>query len=183
MKTGETLLVRGGTISVGMAAAAIARNIGVRVLSTTRNPAREDLLRRAGAAEVIIDDGAIAPKLRQAHGDGVDKVLELIGTSTLADSLRCARRGGLVCMTEMVGNAWSIADFSPMDTIPTAVGLTTYDGGIDDFMAMSFADLAAQVAAGTLPVTVGRVFRLDDIVEAHRTMEENRAGGKIIVLP
>ena len=183
LKAGETLLVRGGTTSVGLAAAAIARNRGVRVVSTTRNPARADLLRRAGAAEVVIDGGTIAGPVRELHADGVDKVLELIGTTTLADSLHCVRRGGLVCMTGMVGNAWSIPDFSPMDTIPTAVGLTTYDGGVADFLAMPFTDLAAQVAAGTLPVTIGRVFRLDDIVEAHRMAEENRAGGKIVVLP
>jgi hypothetical protein len=33
-----------------------------------------------------------------------------------------------------------------------------------------------------LGVQVGRVFKLDEIVEAHRCMEENRAGGKIVVL-
>jgi len=42
--------------------------------------------------------------------------------------------------------------------------------------------LVEQVAAGTLRVQVGRVFKLDDIVEAHRCMEENKAGGKIVVL-
>jgi NADPH:quinone reductase-like Zn-dependent oxidoreductase len=39
-----------------------------------------------------------------------------------------------------------------------------------------------QVAAGTLPVQIGRRFRLDQIVEAHRCMEENKAGGKIVVM-
>jgi hypothetical protein len=33
-----------------------------------------------------------------------------------------------------------------------------------------------------LLVQIGRVFKLDDIVEAHRCMEENKAGGKIVVL-
>ncbi len=41
----------------------------------------------------------------------------------------------------------------------------------------------AQVAAGTLKVPIGKTFRLDDIVEAHRCMDENRAGGKIVILP
>jgi len=43
-------------------------------------------------------------------------------------------------------------------------------------------ELVEQVAAGTLRVQVGSVFKLDDIVEAHRCMEENKAGGKIVVL-
>jgi NADPH:quinone reductase-like Zn-dependent oxidoreductase len=88
-----------------------------------------------------------------------------------------------VCMTGMVGNKWSFDDFSPMEIIPTAVCLTTYDGGPEDFMRTPLEELAEQVAAGTLRVQVGRTFRLDDIVEAHRCMEENRAGGKIVVLP
>ena len=85
-------------------------------------------------------------------------------------------------MTGMVGNQWSFDEFSPMDVIPTSVCLTTYDGGPRDFMLTPLDELAEQVAAGTLRVQVGRVFNLSDIVEAHRSMEENSAGGKIVVL-
>ena len=42
-------------------------------------------------------------------------------------------------------------------------------------------ELVEHVAAGTLQVQVGRIFKLDDIVEAHRSMEENKAGGKIVL--
>ena len=180
---GESLLVRGGTTSVGLAAAAIARAHGVTVAATTRNPASADLLRANGAETVFIDDGAIADTVRRERPDGFDKVLELVGATTLKDSLRCARSPGLVCMTGMVGNAWSLPDFSPMDSIPTAVGLTTYDGGPKDFMRTPLQALVGQIAAGTLKVQVGRTFPLNAIVEAHRLMESNTAGGKIVVLP
>jgi NADPH:quinone reductase-like Zn-dependent oxidoreductase len=69
-----------------------------------------------------------------------------------------------------------------MEAIPTAVCLTSYAGEAEDFMNMPLEDLVEQVAAGSLQVQVGRVFRLDEIVEAHRCMEENKAGGKIVVL-
>jgi NADPH:quinone reductase-like Zn-dependent oxidoreductase len=69
-----------------------------------------------------------------------------------------------------------------MDVIPTAVNLTTYSGGPDDFIRTLLEELAGRVVAGTLRIQVGRVFRLDEIVEAHRCMEENRAGGKLVVL-
>jgi NADPH:quinone reductase-like Zn-dependent oxidoreductase len=110
-------------------------------------------------------------------------VLELIGVTTLKDSLRCAKEGGIVCMTGIVGNKWSFDNFSPMEAIPTAVCLTSYDGEVEDFMRMPFQELADKVADGSLHVQVAKVFRLDDIVEAHRLMEENKAGGKIVVLP
>jgi NADPH:quinone reductase-like Zn-dependent oxidoreductase len=69
-----------------------------------------------------------------------------------------------------------------MDVIPTAVSLTTYDGGPEDFMRTPLEELIEQIAAGTLRVNVGKVFHLDEIAEAHRCMEENKAGGKIVVL-
>jgi NADPH:quinone reductase-like Zn-dependent oxidoreductase len=178
----ERLLIRGGTTSIGLAAAAIAKNHGAIVASTTRRPDREQLLRSSGADQVFIDAGAIAEQVKEVFPSGVDKVLELIGTTTLGDSLRCAKQRGIVCMTGMVGNKWSFDDFSPMDVIPTSVCLTTYDGGPEDFMLTPLEELVEQVAAGTLQVQVGRVFKLDDIVEAHRYMEENKAGGKIVVL-
>jgi NADPH:quinone reductase-like Zn-dependent oxidoreductase len=182
LANGERVLIRGGTTSVGLAAAAIAKKHGAIVGSTTRRPDREHLLRSSGADQVFIDAGAIAQQVKEVFPSGVDKVLELVGTTTLGDSLRCAKQRGIVCMTGMVGNKWSFDEFSPMDVIPTAVCLTTYDGGPEDFMLTPLDELVEQVAAGTLHVQVGRVFKLDDIVEAHRCMEENRAGGKIVVL-
>jgi NADPH:quinone reductase-like Zn-dependent oxidoreductase len=181
LKPGETLLVRGGTTSIGLAAAAIASKRGITVYATTRSADRRDLLIANGATDVFIDDGAIAGDVQSRIG-GAHKVLELIGTTTLVDSLHCAREGGVVCMTGMVGNKWLLDTFDPMDAISTAVYLTTYAGDVEDFISMPFEELVAQIADGSLQVHVGKVFALDDIVEAHRLMESNAAGGKIVVL-
>jgi NADPH:quinone reductase-like Zn-dependent oxidoreductase len=182
LRDGDTLLIRGGTTSVGLAAAAIAKKHGARVTSTTRRAERADLLRQNGADEVIVDDGSIAARVRDKRSAGFDKVLELIGTITLNDSLRCAKQGGIVCMTGIVGNQWSMREFAPMAAIPTAVYLTTYAGDTEDFVRTPLSQLAQQVADGTLKIQIGRTFHLDQIVEAHQVMEENTAGGKIVVL-
>lgn len=97
MKKGETLLVRGGTTSVGLAAAAIAKNHGITVVSTSRNSKREDLMKRSGASIVVVDDGAIAEEVKKQTNGGVNKVLELIGTTSLLDSLQCLKPHGIVC--------------------------------------------------------------------------------------
>lgn len=182
VQEGEALLVRGGTTSIGLAATAIAKNHGVRVISTTRQLDRVPVLRENGADEVIIDSGIIAPVVREKHPTGFNKVLELIGTTTLKDSLLCATKGGIVCMTGIVGNQWSIRDFAPMETIPTGTYLTSYTGDTEDFMRTPLDDLAQQVATGKLKIKIGKVFPVDQIVEAHSVMEENSAGGKIVVL-
>jgi NADPH:quinone reductase-like Zn-dependent oxidoreductase len=182
LEKGERILIRGGTTSVGLAAAAIAKSRGATVAATTRRVDREALLRSSGVDQVSIDNGVIAEQVRQVYPRGVDKVLELVGTATLRDSLRCAKQRGIVCMTGMVGNQWSFDEFSPMEVIPTAVSLTTYDGGSEDFMLTPLEELVEQIAAGKLPVQVARTFKLDEIATAHRCMEENKAGGKIVVL-
>lgn len=179
---GERLLIRGGTTSVGLAASAIAKNYGASVASTTRNPDRAELLRSSGADEVIVDTGTIASEVQRQFSGGFDKVLEMIGITTLEDSLHCAKEGGIVCMTGIVGNKWSFDQFAPMEIIPTAVCFTVYAGESDDFMKTPLNDLAKQIEAGTLHLQVGKIFHLDEIVEAHRVMEENKAGGKMVVL-
>ncbi|PVH89118.1 Zn-dependent oxidoreductase [Cadophora sp. DSE1049] len=180
LEVGERLLVRGGTSSVGLAAAAIANEHGAYVTSTSRRADREAFLKASGADEVIVDDGNIANKIKPGHK--FDKVLELIGTTTLKDSLQCVKEGGSVCMAGIVGNQWTFESFSPMEAIPMAVNLTTYSGGPEEFMATPLEEMAGKVKEGKLKVQVGRVFELDEIVEAHRVMEENSAGGKIVVL-
>jgi NADPH:quinone reductase-like Zn-dependent oxidoreductase len=182
LEKGEWLLIRGGTTSVGMAAAAIAKRQGASVAATTRQVGRESLLRENGVDQIFIDTGSIAAQVKEVCPRGVDKVLELVGTTTLQDSLHCAKPHGIVCMTGIVGNQWSFQQFSPMEAIPTAVSLTTYAGEAEDFMLTPLDDLVQQIEAGLLPIRIGKTFHLDEILEAHRCMEENIAGGKIVVL-
>ena len=182
LQAGQTLLIRGGTTSVGLAAAGLARKEGATVVATTRNRDRESMLLENGADHVVIDDGVIAGEIRQRFPGGVDKVLELVGTTTLMDSLRCAARFGTICMIGMVGNAWEFERFSPMGAIPSTVNLTTYSGGSQDFIDTPLQDIVREVEAGRLSARVGRVFHIDDIVKAHRCMEDNAAGGKIVIV-
>ncbi len=182
LEKGERLLIRGGTTSVGLAAATIAKGHGAFVAATTRRADREALLRSCGADQVFIDNGEVAANVADAASQGFHKVLELVGTTTLRDSLKCARRNGIVCMIGMVGSAWAFKDFAPMEAIPNTVCLTSYRTDADSFGMTPIDELAAQIARGALRVQVGQTFRLDEIVEAHRRMEENSAGGKIVVL-
>lgn len=183
LKKGDKLLIRGGTTSVGLAAAAIARNYGAKVAGTTRKTDSEtaETMRKSGMTEIVIDTGDIAQAVRKIWPDGADKTLELVGTTTIKDSIQCAKAGGIVCMTGIVGNKWTLDNWNPME-IPSGTYLTAYSGGRDEFIATPLTELAKQVVNGTLPLQIGRVFKLDEIVEAHELMEANGAKGKIVVL-
>ncbi|OJJ49007.1 hypothetical protein ASPZODRAFT_129378 [Penicilliopsis zonata CBS 506.65] len=182
LEEGDRLLIRGGTTSVGLTAAAIAKNKGAFVASTTRKVEREALLKENGADEVWIEDGDIAGQLEKSAHEKFDKVLELVGTITLKDSLRCVKKGGIVCLTGVVGNEWTMERINPMQLIPSQTKLTIYGGSDANFMTTPLPDLIKQVEENRLKIKVGRVFHMEQIVEAHQCMEDNAAGGKVVVL-
>ncbi len=175
-----SLLVRGGTSSIGLAALALGKAAGLRVGVTTRSMSKESMLREAGADEVWADDGNLAERV-QASGAPYERVLELVGATTLLDSLRCVGRGGVVCMTGMLGGKWVLDDFHPMGDIPTGVKLTSYSGEAADLKQAELDDYLALVESERLRVSTGPVFDFDQLVEAHRLMDANQAAGKIVV--
>ncbi len=183
VEKGESILIRGGTSSIGLAVATLAKRDGVTVAATTRDPRKTDVLERAGVDHVILDDGrSLVDQIFSALGSGADGVLDLIGTTTLADSLRCAAPGGRVCMTGILGGEWVWNAFEPLVDIPNGVFLTSYSGGAEDVTAAELQRYVDDVATGKVPLGLDRTFELDEIVEAHRYMEANRAKGKLVVL-
>jgi NADPH:quinone reductase-like Zn-dependent oxidoreductase len=182
IQAGEVLLVRGGTSSIGMLATQLAKEAGVIVFATTRNESKKELLLSQGADEVLIDDGKLHSQIQKRLDLGIDKVLELVGTSSLKDSLQCVRRGGTVCMTGMLSEEWSIADFAPMEFIPAIVNLTIFDSGQVRVEGHHFQEYVKNIENGSYTPVIKRTFHLDEMVAAHRFMEANSGGGKIVVL-
>lgn len=178
----EILLIRGGTSSIGMLACQLAKSMGLTVVSTTRNKAKVAALTENGADHVLIDNGTVAEQLRVIYPKGVHKVLELIGTRTLKDSLKCIAPRGMVCMTGILGNEWTMPDFTPMGDISSMGRLTVYMGEADNLTKEMLQDFIDRVASGSIHLNVDRVFELDQVAEAHAYMEDNKAKGKLVVV-
>ena len=122
LQSGQSLLIRGGTSSVGLAAAALAKQLGATVLATTRRPDRIEWLHGRGIDHPLVDTGTIADSVRQLYPDGVDAALELVGTPTLPDTLRSVRVHGTVCFTGLLSNQWTVRGFYPIGYIPPGSG-------------------------------------------------------------
>ena len=178
----EALLIRGGTSSIGMLAIHIAKTFGLNVVATTRKKEKAEILLSNGANHVLIDDGNLSRQIRKIFPAGVNKVLELVGASTLKDSLLCAAQGGSVCFTGMLSEQWSIKDFAPMDYIPATVNLTVYDSGQVKMDAEHFQTFINDMEAGKIKINISKVFTLDEIIQAHQYMESNAGAGKIVVV-
>ena len=151
---GQTLLIHGGTSSVGMATAILAKDRGLTVVSTTRQPDRVAALQAIGVDHVLLDDGDVAAQARAILPDGVQAAIELVGTNTLPDTLRATAVHGVVCFTGMLSNQWTVADFYPIDYIPTGVRLTAYGGDAADLSTDVLQAYLDAVAAGRLAVPI-----------------------------
>ncbi len=182
IQSGETLLIRGGTSSIGMLACQFAKSKGLTVISTSRNPEKKEALTSNGADYVVIDDGSIAKQVREIFPEGVSKVLELIGTRTLKDSLKCIDAKGTVCMTGILGNEWTMDSFAPMGDIPSLGRLTVYMGESNNLSKELLQDFINEVEKGVIKLNIDKVFKLDHVSKAHQFMEDNKAKGKIVVV-
>lgn len=177
----ETLLIRGGSSAVGLVAADYARAIGLTVLSTTRDAAKDDRLKQFGVDYVVRETGGIAPAVKEIVPDGVDKMFDLVGTKVLADSFACVRTGGTLCMAGLLGGEWEIDRFAPGATIPSTTKFTYFSSSATPMRTGALQSYLDGLVSGRFRMPLERVFRFEDIREAHALMESNRAAGKIVV--
>jgi NADPH:quinone reductase-like Zn-dependent oxidoreductase len=182
LQAGQTLLIRGGTSTVGLSAATMAKDLGATVISTTRHPERADELRAIGVDHPIVDDGTIAEKIRDLAPGGVDAALELVGCTVLPDTLACVRAHGTLCFTGALAGGWTIRDFTPF-MIPNGVRLTSYAGEATDLPAHVFQQQLHAIANGRLRVPVAKVHRgLQQVRDAQAGVESRATPGKHVVL-
>jgi NADPH:quinone reductase len=181
---GQTLVIRGATSSFGQAAVNMAVNAGAWVIATTRNRERFGLLEGLGVERVEVEGPELSKRI--AETKRLDAVLDLVGNSTILDSLAMLRRGGRACLAGWLGGLAPIADFNPLLQMASGVYLTFFGSFVFGTPGFPLSDvplqaIAGDVAAGRYKAKPSRVFRFEDIREAHRVMDANQANGKIVV--
>jgi NADPH:quinone reductase-like Zn-dependent oxidoreductase len=185
LKAGQTLVLRGATSSLGQAAQKMAVITGVNVIATARSRERFSLLEQLGAARVELERPDLAAHL--AEGKQIDAVLDLVGNSTILDSLDMLRRGGTACLAGWLGGLAPIGDFNPLARMASGVNFSFFASPVFgnpgfEVSDIPLADIAQQIADGKLEAKPARVFSFDEIREAHRVSESGEAGGKLVVV-
>ncbi|WP_033825848.1 zinc-binding dehydrogenase [Kitasatospora sp. MBT63] len=182
LKAGQTLLIRGGTSTVGLSAATMAKDLGATVISTTRHAERAGELRAMGVDHPVVDDGKIAEKVGDLAPQGVDAALELVGCTALPDTLGCVRVHGTVCFTGALAGGWTVPDFTPF-MIPSGVRLTSYAGEAADLPARVFQQQLQAIGKGRLKVPAAKTYRgLEQVRDAQADVESGTVPGKHVVL-
>ncbi|TFD52192.1 NADPH:quinone reductase [Cryobacterium frigoriphilum] len=181
LQAGQNILIHGGTSAVGLSAIAVAHHLGATVISTTRNPARFDLLKQVGADYAVLDDDSFTDNINEVAPEGLDAVLELINAPALPKMLSLVRVGGTVCFTGALAGEWTIPN-SPFN-IPNGTRLTSYGGNATNLPAASLQHYLGAIAAGTFKTVISKVHSgLDEVRTAHRALERNDAPGRHVVL-
>jgi len=186
IQPGQTVLVRGGTSALGQASINVAIERGTRVLATTRSRERFELLEALGARP-LLDSPGVGSEVRAAFPEGVDAVLDIVGTTTVLESLRMARYGGRVALAGFLGGGVALPAMDLLQDFPSGVQLsflaTAFVLGAPVFplSAVPFQEIVDRAEAGKYRARPAHVFDFEDIVAAHALMESGQARGKIVV--
>lgn len=175
LKPGETVLVQ-GTGGVSIFALQFARMAGATVIATSSSDEKLARLEALGASHVINyrkDENWGSTVRRLTGGRGVDHVVDVGGSSTLAQSLVAARIGGHVAVVGILSGMTG--------TLPLLSLLTRQlrlKGLVVGSRRHQVEMIRAIDATGMRPV-IDRHFPMEEIVDAFRYQESNRHFGKI----
>ncbi len=185
-EAGDTVLVHAAASGVGSAGVQIAREVGARVIATSRHADRLARARQDGADVLVVGDGRFADAVRDlTDGRGVDVVLDLVGAAYWADNVRSLARLGRLVLTGMVGGRRTELDLGPLYAAHATVIATTLRSRPTDEKAALVAEFTAwgvpRLADGRLVPVVDRVLPLADVADAHRAVAENAVVGKVVL--
>src|SRR5712671_3972351 len=183
--SGQTLVIRGATSSFGQAALNMAVNAGAKVIGTTRSRDQFPIPEALGAVRAEVEGPDLSKRIAEAGK--LDAVLDLVGNSTILDSLAMLRRGGCACLAGWLGGLAPIANFNPLLQMASGVYLTFFGSFVFGTPGFPLSDVPLQsiandVAAGRYQAKPSRIFKFEEIREAHRVMEANEARGKMVVV-
>jgi NADPH2:quinone reductase len=172
LKAGQSVLIQAGAGGVGSIAIAIAKHVGARVYTTTRQTNFAYV--KSLGADVLIDYTVkdYREVVRSHEPDGVDLVLEcLLGEGIAEDAIRLAKDGGAVAY--MNNEPPEMAEIAQRN-IKAEFLHHRADGAM-------LTELVSLFEQGVLQVPEIKVMQLEDAVEAHNQSEAGRTRGKVVL--
>src|SRR5262249_14119656 len=135
---------------------------------TARSLARAPLLETLGAREVLTEGADLAMRVRERHKVGIDAVLDIVGNTTVLDSLGMLRRGGRACLVGFLGGGAPLA-LEPVFQIPSGTFLTVFASALVTGTAafplaeIPFQAIVDRVADGSYKAKPARIFGFEEI--------------------
>ena len=179
IRPGETVLVTGASGGVGLSAVQLARLDGARVLAVTSSASKVEALEAAGADEVIVSPTLeFASEVRKrTDGEGVNVVLEIVGSATFAQSLRSVAPGGRVVV---VGNLVT-RDVTLNPGLVIVKELEILGAFATDQIELEEA--LKLTATRAIQPFISEALPLADAAVAHARLEQRGVAGRIVLVP
>jgi NADPH:quinone reductase len=182
---GDTILYHAAAGGVGQIFVQWAKVLGLKVIGTVSDERKSQIARKAGCDEVInySTEDFVARVRALTDGVGVKAVFDSVGKDTFRGSLAALKpRGTLVQFGKASGNPPSI---DPFELAPRALHLTWATlppyTATPQQLARGAGELFEAIQSGILTVDPSRIYPFDDVVEAHRDLEERRTVGSAVL--
>ncbi|MBY5413212.1 zinc-binding dehydrogenase [Rhizobium leguminosarum] len=184
---GETVLIHGGSSGIGTTAIQLARAFGAEVYATAGSKEKCEACERLGARRAInYRSEDFAEVIKAETGHGVDIILDMIGAAYFERNIASLARDGCLSIIAFLGGAVAEkVNLSPiMVKRLTVTGSTMRPRTAEEKRAIR-DDLLSEVwpllAAGTVVPVIHKVFAFEEVVEAHRLLEEGSHVGKVML--
>jgi putative PIG3 family NAD(P)H quinone oxidoreductase len=188
LKTGESILVHGGSSGIGTTAIQLARAFGARVFATAGSPEKCAACERLGASRAINyrDTDFVAVVREATGGRGVDVVLDMVGGDYFPRNLESlAVEGRLVEIATQRGARAEINIPTIMQRRLTITGSTLRARSIAEKGAIAAAvrtHVWPLVESGAVKPVIHATFPLARAADAHRVMEAGEHIGKLVLI-
>ena len=188
IKAGESVVIHAGAGGVGSVAIQLAKLWGAFVIAVTSSDEKKKLCMALGA-DVVVDAGEadLAQALIKANnGKGVDLILEMVGGSTLDQSLEALAAFGRLVVYGMASRKApkAIHPGALMPKSQSVIGFWLVNALADkELMAEVFMDLFGMIISGKLKPVIGSTYPLSKASDAHRDMLARKTVGKIVLDP
>lgn len=175
IKKEDTILIQAGTSSLGIASIQLAKAIGAHVITTIRNPEKTEFLKKIGADEIYTRD----EELYKKHPQDINKILDLIGPSTLKETMKHVKPGGIVCSTGILGGLEEFTNFNPIADIPNQVYLTGFHSNFPTQEKIN--KLFKIINKYKIKPHIDKIYQFKDIQKAHSDLENHIGTGKKVI--
>lgn len=176
LKAGERVLIWAGSSGVGSIAIQFAKHVGSWVVTTASSSAKASALRRLGADMVVNHREENVGQAVQ-NAQGVDLVIELVGT-TLQESIEACRSDGRIVLIGNLGGQQSTVDTQQcrLKRVKVIGGgqLRTSRENEQHILELVASKAVTPIIAKTMPV--------EQAAEAHRLLATGESIGKIVLV-
>jgi D-arabinose 1-dehydrogenase-like Zn-dependent alcohol dehydrogenase len=177
LSPGHLVLITGAGGGLGLHQIQIAKSVQAQVIAVTSSPQKADMVRQAGADEVIIstDLKFSGEAWRLTQKQGVDVVLDNVVTGTLRESLRSSGQNAVVVV---LGNIAA----RPVELDPGLVIMRRIRIAGSGNATFSDVDTALHLlAAGKVKPVIGCILPFPKAAEGHALLEQRATSGRVLL--